>query len=109
MAQTKSTMNLGILFALPLEMRCRHAIETLHAVKTTDVNLKIKCTKNDTWVGSWKLTRMSLPLFRTSSKDTKKFYLWFRFPSQAADMLDMENKTGNGHSFRFDFEGKRKC
>ena len=34
MAQTKSTMNLGTLVALPLEMRCRHAIETLHAVKT---------------------------------------------------------------------------
>ena len=67
----------------------------------------LKCTKSDTWVGSWKLTRMSLPLFRTSSKDTKKFYLQFRFPSQAADMLDTENKTGNGHSFRF--EGKRKC
>ena len=35
----------------------------------------LKCTKNDTWVGSWKLTRMLLPLFLTSSKDTKKFYL----------------------------------
>ena len=29
----------------------------------------LKCTKNDPWVGSRKLTRMSLPLFRTSSKD----------------------------------------
>ena len=52
----------------------------------------LKCTKNDTWVGSWKLTRMSLPLFRTSSKDTKKFYLWFCFPSQAADMLAPKTK-----------------
>ena len=67
----------------------------------------LKCTKNDSWVGSRKLTRMSLPLFRTSSKDTKQFYLWFRFPSQVADILDIENKTGNGHSFSF--EGKRKC
>ena len=67
----------------------------------------LKCTKNDPWVGSRKLTPMSLPLFRTSSKDTKKFYLWFRFPSEAADILDTENETGNGHSFRF--EGKRKC
>ena len=49
MAQTKSTMNLGTLVALPLEMRCcRHAVKTLHAVKTmnsfmytTDANLKM--------------------------------------------------------------------
>ena len=40
-------MNFGTLIALPLEMRCRHAIETLHAVKTmnsmytTDANLKM--------------------------------------------------------------------
>ena len=33
MAQTKPTMNLGTLVALPLEMHCKHAIETLHAVK----------------------------------------------------------------------------
>ena len=66
----------------------------------------LKCMKNNPWVGSWKLNRMSLPLFRTSSKDTKKFYLWFRFPSQAADILYTENETGNGHSFCF--EGKRK-
>ena len=35
----------------------------------------LKCTENDLWVGSQKLTRMALPLFRTSSKDTKKFYI----------------------------------
>ena len=67
----------------------------------------LKCTKNDPWVGSRKLTRMSLPLFHTSSKDTKKFYIWFRFPSQVADILDTENETRNGHSFHF--EGKQKC
>ena len=72
---------------------------------TTNVNLKMY--ENNPWLGSQKLTRMSLPLFRTSSKDTKKFYLWFRFPSQATDILDTKNETGNGHSFRF--EGKRKC
>ena len=33
-AQTKSTMNFGTLIALPLETCFRHAIETLHAVKT---------------------------------------------------------------------------
>ena len=54
----------------------------------------LKCTKNDPWVGSRKLTRMSLPLFHTSSKDTKKFYIWFRFPSQVADILDTKNETG---------------
>ena len=67
----------------------------------------LKCTKNDPWVGSRKLTRMSFPLFCSSSKDTKKFYLLFRFPSQVVDILDTKNKTGNGHSFCF--EGKSKC
>ena len=67
----------------------------------------LKCKKNGPWVGSRKLTRMSLLLFHTSSKDTKKLYIWFRFPSQVADILDTENETGNGHSFRF--EGKQKC
>ena len=33
MAQTKSTMNLGTVVALPLEMHCKHTVETLHAVK----------------------------------------------------------------------------
>ena len=67
----------------------------------------LKCTESDLWVGSQKLTRMALPLFRTSSKDTKKFYIWFRFPSIVADILDTENETGNGHSFHV--EGKQKC
>ena len=44
--------------------------------------------------------------FRTPFKVTKKFYLWFCFPSQVADILDTENERGNGHSFHF--EGKRK-
>ena len=35
MAQTKSSaMNLGTLVALPLEIHCKHAVETFHAVKT---------------------------------------------------------------------------
>ena len=67
----------------------------------------LKCTENDLWMGSQKLTRMALPLFHTSSKDTKKFYIWFRFPSMVADILDTENETGNGHSLRF--ERKQKC
>ena len=67
----------------------------------------LKCTKNDPWVGSRKLTRMSLPLFHTPSEDTKKFYIWFRFPNQVADILDTENETRNGHSSRF--KGKQKC
>ena len=63
----------------------------------------LKYTENDLWVGSQKLTRMALPLFRTS----KKFYIWFRFPSMVADILDTENETVNSHSLRF--EGKQKC
>ena len=40
---------------------------------TTNANLKMY--ENDPWVGSQKLTQMSLLLFRTPSNDTKKFYL----------------------------------
>ena len=43
MTQTKSTMNLGTLVALPLEMRSRHAVETLHAVKTMNYYVYDRC------------------------------------------------------------------
>ena len=52
MAQTKSTMNFGTLIALPLEMRCRHAIDIACSENDELICIRpmrtLKCTKNDT-------------------------------------------------------------
>ena len=71
----------------------------------TDANLKMY--EKRPLSGLSKANPDDAPSLRTSSKDIKKFYLWFRFPGRVVDILDTENETGNGHSFPF--ESKQKC